>query len=638
MKFTQLHINNFLTIGAASLKLADKGLVLIQGENEDDSSATSNGVGKSSIPDALCWALYGITARGVTGDAVVNKTAKKNCSVRVIVQDGATEYTIVRFRKDAGHKNALHLFTGTANLSLGTDKETQSLVEKIIGCSYEVFRAAVYSGQEQMPDLPGMTDKQLKVLIEEAAGVERIERAYEIARAKMNDAEREELRLRGVVAAKEGEIASIRSRIDDLEIRVTNWDTHQAAKRADLERLLAEKVGEFHALVTRIKDAKEDQIKVGLDILKVGLNDWNSEQERRRKLESDLRHCESQANKEQIAANRLGDRIKAGKDRVAHAVDAKCHACGKPHTKEEIESILLKEASEMAEDKRILAAALKLRDEYRATAASLRESIAAIDALPKPEETLKKIAEGSAALAAIATDKGTLRNIKATHDDLKKQLEEAKTAINPYRPMLTTEENAAIDAAVEISKRREELEAAVGAREVLADCVKVFGPAGVRAHVLDTVTPFLNERTSDYLSVLSDGNITATWTTLVRNKSGELKEKFTIEVEHAKGGDSFAALSGGEKRKVRLAAMLALQDLVAGRATKPIDLWIGDEIDDALDEAGLERLMTILERRARERGTVLVISHNNLKDWCDQTAIVTKSGGVSKVEGALCEA
>ena len=166
---------------------------------------------------------------------------------------------------------------------------------------------------------------------------------------------------------------------------------------------------------------------------------------------------------------------------------------------------------------------------------------------------------------------------------------------------------------------------------------KVFGPAGVRAHILDTVTPFLNDRTADYLSALSDGNISAVWSTLSTTAKGDTKEKFNIEVENDKGGKSFKLLSGGGKRKVRLATMLALQDLVASRATKPINLWIGDEIDDALDPAGLERLMGILERKARERGTVLVISHNELRDWCDNVATVTKRGGLSTIEGALVE-
>src|SRR5690606_21918673 len=58
-----------------------------------------------------------------------------------------------------------------------TDRLTQQVVEKIVGASRDVFRAAVYAGQEQMPDLPAMTDKNLKILIEEAAGVTLLEEA-----------------------------------------------------------------------------------------------------------------------------------------------------------------------------------------------------------------------------------------------------------------------------------------------------------------------------------------------------------------------------------------------------------------------------------------------------------------------------
>jgi len=169
---------------------------------------------------------------------------------------------------------------------------------------------------------------------------------------------------------------------------------------------------------------------------------------------------------------------------------------------------------------------------------------------------------------------------------------------------------------------------------MLEDAVKVFGPAGVRAHVLDTVTPYLNERTQEYLGALADGNIHAEWSTLGKTAKGELREKFNIDVMNDKGAESFAGLSGGEKRKVRLATAMALQDMVASRATKPINIFIADEVDHALDESGLERLMGVLERKARERGTVLVISHNSLSDWIDNVITVTKSGGLATAAGA----
>ncbi|MGK7831140.1 AAA family ATPase, partial [Acinetobacter baumannii] len=87
MEFLTLKINNFLTIGEARLDLANRGLLLVQGENKDNSSADSNGSGKSSIVDALCWCLYGTTARDVTGDLVINKTAKKDCAVELTIHD-----------------------------------------------------------------------------------------------------------------------------------------------------------------------------------------------------------------------------------------------------------------------------------------------------------------------------------------------------------------------------------------------------------------------------------------------------------------------------------------------------------------------------------------------------------------------
>ena len=78
---------------------------------------------------------------------------------------------------------------------------------------------------------------------------------------------------------------------------------------------------------------------------------------------------------------------------------------------------------------------------------------------------------------------------------------------------------------------------------------------------------------------------------------------------------------------------MAMQDLVASRATKPLNLFIADEIDHALDDAGLERLMGLLERKARERGTVLVISHNDIADWIPNNVVVRKSGGSSTIDG-----
>ena len=160
---------------------------------------------------------------------------------------------------------------------------------------------------------------------------------------------------------------------------------------------------------------------------------------------------------------------------------------------------------------------------------------------------------------------------------------------------------------------------------------EVLGPKGVRAHILDTITPLLNDRTARYLDVLSDGKLRAVWTTLTTTKKGELRENFQIMVQNMVGGGSFDSLSGGEKRKVRVACCLALQEVVASRATKPIELFIADEVDHALDEAGVERLIGVLEEKAQTCKTLLVISHNPLRNWIDNVMTVKKKNGISSI-------
>jgi DNA repair exonuclease SbcCD ATPase subunit len=135
MKFHTLRIQNFLTIGDATVQLKDKGLHLIQGENEDNTSAKSNGAGKSSIVDAISWVLFGVTARGTKGDKVVHNVRKKDCFVELRVEHGESTYIVERYRKHATHKNQLRLYcdatpaSSSVDMTKGTDAETQKLVE-----------------------------------------------------------------------------------------------------------------------------------------------------------------------------------------------------------------------------------------------------------------------------------------------------------------------------------------------------------------------------------------------------------------------------------------------------------------------------------------------------------------------------
>lgn len=641
MDILSLQIANFLTIGSATLELDNRGLLLIQGENLDDTSAKSNGAGKSSIVDALCWSLFGETARGISGDLVVNDSAKKDCSVSVTLKDGAEMYMIQRFRKDTKNKNQLYAWqlaggTSTA-LHKGTDKETQAVVDKIIGCSLDVFAGSIYAGQERMPDLPGMTDKFLKLLVEEAAGVEVLAEVYAVAQKAgvVSD--------RALLSASNNSI-NCTQRLKDAKDMANEADEQIGlfeVARKDKAREELSKILPHQAEIKEVQAGLLEIDKPTLTARKTVIEGEIAASSTQKLEQTTHARAKNAADKTLYACKTELARLKKCLDTANHDltnVDAMigkpCGSCGKVYCEHDLDD------ARTAKKLTVASFGEELKKQAEKTRIALTQFTATSAALDAYELTMTDVSAISGELGSINTSLGAnqrledkIESLTAAIAAIKKTAASKLTETNPWRAMKESREKAQLEAQKALEATQAALSKAEAHSKLIADAVKVFGPAGVRAHILDSVTPFLNDRTGEYLGSLADGNIHAVWSTLEKNSKGELKEKFNIAVTNDKGGKTFAAQSGGEKRKVRLACALALQDMVASRATKPIRLFLADEIDDALDEPGLERLMGVLDIKAKERGTVMVISHRSLSDWIDSVITITKSGGLATVAG-----
>jgi DNA repair exonuclease SbcCD ATPase subunit len=637
MKIKTLKIENFLTITNAVVNLDDAGLVLVQGRNEADSSATSNGAGKSSIADALCWSLYDETARGESGDSVVNDAVGKNCRVSIEIEDSGVRYEISRHRKHKEHKNStvvkqFPVSGGELVISKGTERETQELINVIMGCSYDVFKAAIYAGQETDVDIPAMTDRQLKLTIEEAAGIEDCEKAYALAKTMLNQKKSEvELRALKVTSTVEM-IASDEARQAIAKAELADYESKRESLIATLEAERLAAHTELHARLKKIKAFPTDELNEKLRVVNESF-----EGHAHAKSAADGARYELQTFQNKTIST-IKAQTKVQEDQISDLEKAliseddlslPCPACGAvstpsaeaiAHRKAHKESALKNAVEKLTELNRRLKAAESEELSLKEKCEELQKKV------PHVAELLTEKQEILNQLNSLKLEKASAATLHEKEKSLRERIDTIKTAPAPQKALIESYQKSIDECNERLKAFRVEGEKLEKELSVFESVVKVFGPAGVRAHILDTVTPFLNERTSDYLSVLSDGNLSAIWSTLSTNAKGEIREKFSIDVKNNEGGSTFKLVSGGEKRKVRIATMLALQDLVASRASKPIELWIGDEIDDALDPAGLERLMSILERKARERGTVLIISHNELKDWCDVTLNVVKKG------------
>lgn len=643
MKIPKLTIDNWCAIGHAEVALDDRGLILIQGLNHDDSSQISNGAGKSTIPEALSWCFYGETAKEEDGDKVVNRKAGKDASVVTEVHDEDTGDTwrISRYRKHKTHKNMLRLElqdSATAywqDKTQGTDKLTQVLVDKVIGCNYEVFKAAIYAGQEAMPDLPSMTDKQLKVLIEESAGVAQLQAAADVANRILKERKAAVTETSNKIMTIQATISALQGSIDAAIIDRDQYDADRTTEVATLEAQLAAAKAAFDPAMGPRLAAAQDKLSAEVVEIQGHIAGSDAERAEERSLAegaNQLANAEAQLEGQLTRETKTAQDLRHAMDHVHDQVGSACGSCG--HV---IEAGDLTAATDSAKA-RALAAVTAAKATKEALGKARTASSVAASALTAHRASMTDVSAMTAAIAERNEKSSKLaaayRDWKAKEDGFaaaQTQIDRRKAQVNPY---LKT-----IDDAI---KRKEEAELQIDVldaerltlqhdQDVAEHAAKVYGPAGVRAHILDTVTPLLNSRTSHYLSTLTDGNVSAVWSTISKTAKGELREKFVIDVVSLTGGETYKSLSGGEKRKVRLACAMALQDLVASRAAKPIRLWVADEIDHALDPAGLERLMTILDDKSRDKGTVLVISHTDLTDSIRESMTVEKKGGQATI-------
>jgi len=224
----KLTVKNFMSVGNATqgIDFDRRDLTLVLGENLDlGGDGSRNGTGKTTIINALSYALYGNALSNIRKDNLVNKTNGKNMLVSLDFSVGGQDYRIERGRKPNVLKFYVnHEAQAATDEAQGENKETQEAIERVMGMSHDMFRHELSLNTYTQPLLSLKANDQ-RAIIEQLLGItllsERADRVKELNRQTKESIAQEEFRIRAVQEANK----RIEEQIESLRRRQTLWQT-----------------------------------------------------------------------------------------------------------------------------------------------------------------------------------------------------------------------------------------------------------------------------------------------------------------------------------------------------------------------------------------------------------------------------
>ena len=163
IKFNHINIQNFRSIKNIELDLDDQGIVIVKGINNSNTNANSNGSGKSSIFQAIIFALYDSLSNG--DKSVQNNITNEDFRIELDFDIDSINYKIIRTPKE----NLLYKNNDNISARNKTDMDKQIL--SILNISKDQFLDSIYLSNDTDTSLCNLSPTARKERLETITGI-----------------------------------------------------------------------------------------------------------------------------------------------------------------------------------------------------------------------------------------------------------------------------------------------------------------------------------------------------------------------------------------------------------------------------------------------------------------------------------
>ena len=595
VNFNTIKIKNFLSIGNEEVEIDFKnGLNIITGINKDKQDRR-NGVGKSTIADAIHFAIFGETIRELSKDFIVNAINKKNTVVQlnfsVNENNEVKQYKVVRKLKPT----KCYLFVDDVDLTESTIPNTNKKIKSIVSGSPEVFQNCVIMSLNTT--LPFMAQRRVekRKFIEGILNLEIFSEMLNRARSEYNDVQKKYEHAHKDYDHSNNILTLLKEQKDNIVKSVIEQKEKILNRISVIEKEIEENKNKIEPidkeLVERTKE-KIIQINEKLEDISTKISDVKTNITRH---DTEISFYQKQI-----------DNIGTEKD--------VCPTCLHEITSNDREHIHL-------EKEKINKDILNRKEDIE----SLKKQVNGLKELKKSNLDVKdKINVYISNVKTTANNnklaKSYIKNLSSDLDSNNnnlKTLEEKETSVE-VQDLESKIKNKLIEVE-ELEKNTNDIHNDL---EVLSVVKYILSEEGVKSFIVKKILDVLNNRLAYYLQKM-DANCLCSF-----------NELFEEKIINEKGEDcSYFNFSGAERKNIDLAILFTFMDMRRLQGEVAYNIVIFDELlDSSLDEKGVELVLSLLNERVEEyKENIYIISHRkeSAKAATGEVITLQKQNGIT---------